>query len=161
MSSDSARRIRESIERSWAPFMALARKLEARLEEKTPAGWSAKEMLGTIAFWDEAAFGWITTGIRRQPLPDGWTFGSGYLPGDSWPRADEHNERESGWAKDRRVAEVLQRCDRAHEQLLRTIDTVTDEEAEKNPDYFRQLGEHYKDHKPELEALETGTGSQT
>jgi len=159
MTSESAHRIRDSIEGSWRPFRDLAESLRSRLEEKTPAGWTAKEMLGTIAFWDEAAFGWITLGIRQGQLLEGWTFGSGFDHSQGWPAADVHNAREAEWARGKTVDEVLQRCDDAHRQLLAIIATVTDEEAVKNPDYFPRLGGHYRDHLPELEALagEAGT----
>ena len=153
MTSESARRFHDDIQRSWQPLRELAESLRSRLEEKTPAGWTAKEMLGTIAFWDEAAFGWITLGIRQGQLLEGWTFGSGFDHSQGWPAADVHNAREAEWARSRTVDEVLERCGRAHEQLLAIIDTVTDEESEKNSDYFPQLGGHYRDHLPELQAL--------
>jgi hypothetical protein len=156
MTSDSARRIHNDIEASWRPFRDLAEQLRARLEDKTQAGWAAKEMLGTIAFWDEAAFGWITIGIRQGQLPAGWVFGSGFAPVDDWPAADVHNAREAAWARDKSTDEVLARCDSAHAALLEIIDTVNDEEAAANPNYFPQLGGHYRDHMPELEALAAG-----
>ncbi|HXH20589.1 MAG TPA: hypothetical protein VNN10_01075 [Dehalococcoidia bacterium] len=153
MTGEAARRIRDDIERSWRPFRDLAESLRPRLDENTPAGWTAKEMLSTIAFWDEAAVGWITIGLRGETLPDGWAFGSGYVPADSWPRDYEHNAREAEWARDRAVDEVLLRCDAAHAGLLEIIETVTDEEAAANAAYFPGLGGHYRDHMPELEAL--------
>jgi hypothetical protein len=156
MSSESARRIHDDIEHSWRPFRELAERLRPRLEEKTPAGWTAKEMLGTIAFWDEAAFGWITIGIRQGQLPDGWVFGSGFAPVAEWPADYVHNAREAAWAREKSTDEVLERCETAHAGLLAIIDTVTDEEASANPDYFPQLGAHYRDHLPELEALASG-----
>jgi hypothetical protein len=159
MTSESARRILERIEAAWSPLREAADKLgPGRLEQRTPAGWTAKEMLASVAFWDEAAFGWITVGLRQQELPSGWTFGSGYAPSDGWPRADEHNAREAEWAREKPASEVLERCDRAHEQLLAIVATVTDEEAAQHEDYFVRLGDHYVDHMPELQALASEAG---
>ena len=153
MVSSATKQLLAQVEEQWLPFRSLAGRLSGRLEETTPAGWTAKEMLGTVAFWDEAAFGWITLGIRESQLPDGWTFGSGFDHGQGWPSAEVHNAREAAWAKGKSSAEVLARVDAAHGQLLAILATVTEDEATKNADYFSQLGGHYADHRPELEAL--------
>jgi hypothetical protein len=152
--SEASRRIIEEVQRNWRPFRdAVDRLDESRLEEQTPAGWSAKEMLATVAFWDEAAPGWITMGIRGQPLPAGFKFGSGFESGPSWPPFDEHNSREAAWGAGHSAREVLQRLDDAHEKLLAMLATVTEVEEAANKDYFRGLAAHYPDHQPELEAL--------
>jgi hypothetical protein len=153
MPSSEKAQVLARVQKQWGPFRALAESLRARLEEETPAGWTAREMLGTVAFWDEAAFGWITLGIRGGELPAGWTFASGFDHGQGWPHADVHNAREAAWAKAKSTDEVLARLDAAHEQLLAILSTVGKEEATKNADYFSQLGGHYAGHRPELEAL--------
>ncbi len=112
-------------------------------------------MLAHVAFWDEAVLGVVVGMFRRDALPDGWTFGSGYLPaeGQSWPTADEHNAREAGWARRRSGREVLARFENAHEQLLAILATVTEQEASDHAGYFSGLGSHYAEHQPEIERL--------
>ncbi|HEY7270311.1 MAG TPA: DinB family protein [Dehalococcoidia bacterium] len=154
MSASGAQAIIERVQANWQPFRSAATALGPEgLERTTPAGWSAKAMLGTIGFWDEAAFGWITLGLRQKELPKGWAFGSGYVEEPIWPRAEVHNAREGAWGAAHPAADVLERCDRAHAQLLSLLETVTDEEAIRYRDYFDRLGLHYADHQPELEAL--------
>jgi hypothetical protein len=148
-----------SVQGTWEPFRRLAGELAERLNEPTLAGWTARGMLGTIAFWDEAAFGWITLGLRGGELPEGWAFGSGFEQGEGWPAADVHNAREAAWAALQPSSAVLARCDRAHRQLLGILSTVTGEEARAHAGYFAQLGSHYDDHMAELEALAAGAGT--
>src|SRR6187401_2524218 len=67
------------VEGNWQPFQAAAVQLgPAGLDRTTSAGWTAKELLAHAAFWDEAAVGAIIGMMRRQPMPPGWVFGSGY-----------------------------------------------------------------------------------
>ncbi len=157
MTSEGSRQILEAVDATWRPFRDAVRLLgPARFHEQTPAGWTAGEMLATIAFWDEAAYGWITRSIRQQQLPEGWTFASGFDHSQGWPGADIHNAREAAWGKSRSPEQILACCDKAHEQLLGILATVTDDEELANRDYFRQLGGHYADHQPELDALLAG-----
>ncbi len=154
--TDATQRVLGAVEAGWRPLRRAAAHLgEEGLEMTTTAGWTAKELLAHVAFWDEAVLGVVVGMFRGQALPDGWTFGSGYLPGEGedWPRADEHNAREAGWARRRSGSEVLARLDAAHEQLLVILSTVTEQEVSEHADYFDQLGAHYAEHQPELEAL--------
>ena len=83
MSGEGAKQVVDKVQAGWAPFREAVERLGAdRLSETTPAGWTAKEMLATVAFWDEAAPGWIVMGLRRQQMPDGFAFGSGFVPPD-------------------------------------------------------------------------------
>jgi len=104
---------------------------------------------------DEGVLGVVVGMFRRDALPDGWTFGSGYLPaeGQAWPAADEHNAREAAWARRRSGREVLARFESAHEQLLAILATVTEQEAADHAGYFSGLGAHYAEHQPEIERL--------
>ncbi len=148
--------ILREVQAAWLPMREAAGRLgEEALEVRTSAGWTAKEMLAHVAFWDEAVLGVVLGMFRQEALPDGWTFGSGYLPdeGEGWPPADVHNSREAAWARQRSGAEVLDRFDRAHEQLLAVLSTVTEQEALEHSDYFNSLPLHYLEHQPELEAL--------
>ena len=154
MSGIAAQRILAKIDAAWSRLRDATERLGSlRLEENTSAGWTAKAMLAHIAFWEEAAVGWVTVGIRKQQLRDGWRFGSGYVLQDDWPRADAHNAREAEWARARTPGEVMARWDRAYEQLLTSMGPVTDEEALEHKEYFGRIGDHYPEHLPELEAL--------
>lgn len=124
-----------------------------RLDEPTVAGWSVKEMLAHVAFWDEAVLPVVVTMFRGEKLPPDWAFGSGDLGvGEGgWPPADVHNAREAAWARSRTSAEVIARCDRAHAQLIALLETLRDEEVTDHFDYFSGLGSHYGEHLGELQ----------
>jgi hypothetical protein len=145
---DTANDILARVAAAWEPFWAAVTERRNAMDEKTPAGWSGKEMLAHIAFWDEAVVPVVVTMFRGASLPSGWAFGSGDLGLHSgqWPSADVHNARESAWARGRSAPEVLERCDRAHRQLVTLLHTVTDQEAVEHRDYFRTLGTHYQEH---------------
>lgn len=110
---ERAEAIRARLEVTWGPFRAA---VADRLDQPTPAGWTAKEMLAHVAFWDEAVVPVVVTMLRGQQLPPGSSFGSGDfgLAGDEWPVRDVHNAREAVWARSRPAAEVLERADRAY-----------------------------------------------
>src|SRR5687767_4903244 len=78
------------------------------LDRPTPAGWSAKEMLGHMGFWAEATEAVVEGMFRGKQLPEGWAFGSGYMHGEEdgpWPVSDVHNAREAEWARARPASE--------------------------------------------------------
>jgi hypothetical protein len=141
--------IREAVETEWAPFRTA---VADRLDEPTAAGWTAKEMLAHVAFWDEAVVPVVVTMFRGEELPAGWSFGSGDLglAGGAWPAPDVHNAREAAWARARTPAEVLARADGAHAGLVALIGSLSDDEVAARPDYFEDLGSHYREHLEEL-----------
>lgn len=154
MTGESAQRILAGVDASWRRLRDAADELGPDgLERLTPAGWMAKEMLAHVAFWEEAVIAVITLMYRNQELPQGWTFGSGYYPGDTWPAADVHNAREAAWARSRSSEELMERWAVAHQQLLATLATVTDAEAKEQTEYFGQIAKHLDEHLPELQAL--------
>jgi hypothetical protein len=154
MPGQRAQRVLDRIETAWRPLREAADRLgPGRLDEPTSAGWTAKEMLAHVAFWEEAVFGVVTGMFRGLEMPAGWAFGSGFVPGDEWPPAEVHNARESAWAREQTVHEVLARWDAAHEQLLAVVASVTDDEVAEHADYFERLGDHYEEHLPELLVL--------
>lgn len=158
---DEVRRIVEAVEAAWLPLRHAAGALaEAQLASTTQAGWTVKEMLAHVAFWDEAVTAVVVGMFRRQPLPDRWTFGSGFLPGDgeAWAPADVHNAREAAWARRRTSAEVLTRLDGAHADMVALLSTVAEQEASEHRDYFDRLPLHYVEHLPELEELRRSPG---
>lgn len=140
---------------AWNPLREAVNQLgSAGLGKLSVAGWTAKELLSHIAFWDEAAVGAIIGMMRRQSMPTGWGFGSGYVPqGGSWPTAEVHNAREAAWARGRLDSEVIERLDRAHAGFVDVLLTVTQEEIDQDDSYFARLGHHYREHLHELESL--------
>lgn len=144
--------IRAQVVATWAPFRSAVAELGDGMVRPTSSGWTAKEMIAHVAFWDEAVVPVVVTMFRGQDLPQGWTFGSGDLgPSDgSWPEADVHYAREAAWARTRSATEVIDRCDRAHTQLMRLIDTLTDDEVADHLQYFQDLGSHYCEHLLEI-----------
>jgi hypothetical protein len=160
VTSEAAPRILAKLEAAYLPFRRAVEGLgPERLEETTPAGWTAKEMLAHIAFWEEASHATITSMFRGEPLPDSWSFGSGYVPSDPWPRADEHNAREAAWARPRSAAEVIARWDTAHQNLVGTVASLTDSDVAAHKDYWGELDGRYTHHLPELESLLRRTAS--
>jgi len=122
------------------------------LDSPNPGGWTAKEMLAHVAFWDEAVVPVVVSMFRGEELPAGWAFGGGDLglSEGAWPDSDVHNAREATWARNRTSAEVIERCDRSHSQLVALLSTLTDDEVVRHLDYFVDLGNHYIEHLREL-----------
>ena len=128
------------------------------LDRVTPAGWTAKEMLGHMGFWTEATEPVVEGMFRGKQLPNGWAFGSGYMHGENdgpWPRADVHNAREAEWARGRSSAEVIERFDRAHAKSVELARSLSDDELQDDRfrDHFQEKAGHYDEHRAELEAL--------
>ena len=144
--------LRARVDSAWAPFRAAIAAMSDALDEPTGGGWTAKEMLAHIAFWDEAVVPVVVSMFRAEELPAGWAFGSGDLGlvEGAWPEADVHNAREATWARGRSATEVIERCDRAHRQLVALLATVTDDELVSHFEYFLDLGSHYVEHLHEL-----------
>src|SRR5205823_6956925 len=118
---------------SWRRFRgAVARLTPEQLESTTTAGWTAKEMIGHLAFWSEAAEGVIVGMFREQPMRDDFAFGSGYEPDptEPWPIADVHNAREAAWAKPRPASEVIARLDAGQARYVDLLESLTPEELE-------------------------------
>lgn len=147
--------ILEEVRQEWEPLrQAIDRIPPDRLDQSTPSGWTAKECIAHIAFWDEAAYGFILLTYFNQPLPEGWTFGSGWLPGDEpWPHFQVHNAREAAWARGQSSEAVLARLADAHEQLLGILPTLTDELVTKNRAHLTEVVQHYANHLAELEEV--------
>lgn len=144
--------LRARVDSAWAPFRAAIAAMSDALDEPTGGGWTGKEMLAHVAFWDEAVVPVVVSMFRNEELPAGWAFGSGDLGlvEGTWPEADVHKAREATWARGRSATEVIERCDRAHSQLVALLATVTDDEIVSHLEYFLDLGSHYVEHLHEL-----------
>jgi len=145
--------LRAVIEARWEPLSAAIKRLTPeRLKSPTTPEWSAKESIAHVAFWDEAAYGFMILTYFNQPLPDGWTFGSGWLPGDDpWPHFDVHNAREAAWAREQSTGDVIARFERAHEQLLSMLPNLTPELIHEKRGHLAEISQHYITHREELE----------
>lgn len=153
MRSAAALRLLDQLSEVWAPFSAAVAALgEGRLERRTSAGWTAKELLAHTAFWDETVEGVVTLRFRGQRLPVGFAFGSGFVPpAEGWPHFEVHNAREAVWGREHSAAEVMQRAQIAHERLVGVLATISDEEAATHAEYFDNITGHYREHLPEIE----------
>lgn len=161
MTGAGARRHLDLVEEGWSAFRAAVAELALdQLEHATPAGWTVKEMLAHIAFWEETVkpvfVGWFRGGTDESF--EGWYGGEdlGLTRDDPWPVSDVHNAREAAWARGHSGAEVLERLDRAHRQLVEVVGSLSDDEA----DHERYTGKiadatwrHYAQHLTELQAV--------
>ena len=161
MASEAASRQLETMEQGWSQFRGAVERLSCtELEQATPAGWSVKEMLAHIAFWEETVKPVFVGWFRGEPDDafEGWYGGDdlGLTRDDPWPVSDVHNAREAAWARSQPTADVLGRLDRAHRQLVEVVESLTEEEA-RNERYIEKLANaswrHYAAHLPELEAV--------
>jgi hypothetical protein len=143
---------------SWSSFRnAVDRLTPALFESPTTAGWTAKEMIGHLAFWCEAAEGVVVAMFRGEPLRPDFTFGSGYTPDPDapWPLVDVHNAREAAWARLRPASEVLARLDTAHARLVEILASLRPDEVadERYRTYVRGVATEFDAHLLELDAL--------
>lgn len=103
------------------------------LERPIGTGWTVKEMLAHLAFWEETSLPVIQSMYRGGPeIPVEQWYGGDDLelgPDDPWPDADTHNAREARWARSHSAADVLERLKQARQKLKSVIATVTDEES--------------------------------
>ncbi len=151
----------EAVESGWRQLRGAVDRLGPDgLERRTAAGWTVKEMIAHVAFWEETVDP-VVNGMYRggEVHLEDWYGGDdlGLAPGDPWPVSAVHNAREAAWARQRSAGEVLARWDRAHERLLAVVSTITDEEARQGQ-YLGKVGaatyEHYAEHLSEVEGLE-------
>lgn len=161
MAGEGASRQLDMVQAGWGPFRAAVEPLTFDgLDRVTPAGWTVKEMLAHIAFWEETVKPVFVGWFRGEPDEafEGWYGGDdlALTRNDPWPVADVHNAREAAWARRRQSAEVLARLDRAHRQLVEVVASLSQEEAD-NERYTEKIANatwrHYAKHLPELQAV--------
>jgi hypothetical protein len=145
----------QEIEAAYAPLRHAVEGLAADgLDRVTPAGWTVKEMVAHVAFWQEAVRPVVETMLREGDPPEGgYAFGSGYRPEGEWPDADTHNAREAAWARERPAEAVLDRLDRAHTDLLVVAASVSDDERLDHAGYFAGVVAHFREHLAELGSM--------
>ncbi len=161
MTTAGARRQLDAVDAGWSTFRAAVERLSPEgLERATPAGWTAKEMLAHIAFWEETVKPVVVGWFRGEPDEsfDGWYGGDdlGLTREDPWPVADVHNAREAAWARSRTAADAVARLDRAHHQLVEVVASLSEDEAN-NERYTEKIASatwrHYAKHLPEVETV--------
>lgn len=124
--------LEEKVEDGRRPFREeVARLPEDAFDEVTASGWTVKEILAHVAFWEETVAPFIQGMLRGRGWPDQaeWHGGGGFDGARGWPEADVHNAREAAWSRTRSAADVLARWDRAHDRCLAAVRDLTDEEA--------------------------------
>ena len=161
MTGTGATRQLDLVEEGWSAFRAAVADLALdQLEHVTPAGWTVKEMLAHIAFWEETVKPVFVGWFRGEPDDsfEDWYGGEnlGLTRDDPWPVSDVHNAREAAWARGQPGAEVLARLDRAHRQLVDVVGTLSEDEAN-NERYTEKIADatwrHYAQHLAELQAV--------
>lgn len=152
----TADELRARTAEAWAAFRSGID--ERHLDDATPAGWTAKEMVAHVAFWLETTPPFVTGSFRGRPEAFEHEFPSGYSPPDdgTWPAADVHNAREAAWARETDGRSVLARLDTAYDALATFLATVSDDEASTHAGYFADIAGHLDNHRrSELEPTDT------
>ena len=152
----AADRAQGQLESAWRPFEHAVQSLAGPgWARTTEAGWTVKEMLAHVAFWDEAAVPVITFMLRGQEIPKQDWFGSGFQPPEDrdWPPDYEHNAREAAWGREHSPEEVLTRLLGAHHAAVEAVAGISDEEAPQYASYLEDQANHYREHLAELHAV--------
>lgn len=147
---DATSRVTDAVDRLGA----------AGLERTTSSGWTAKELLAHLAFWEESHVPVVIAMFRGEAVPPGWEFGSGDIgvpEGAPWPPADVHNAREAAWARTQPASVVVGRWHRACAQAIELFRSFTPAETADERFMERLQPRHLEEHLPELLALLAGT----
>jgi len=113
-----------------------------RWDEKLPAGWTLKEMVGHLAYWESAIPAFVDSLRTGTPRESG---------GD----VDEQNARAAAEARGLSRDEVLCRWDDAHSEMLEVARNLSEAELEDVSFMQKFEGEtygHYPDHYADLAA---------
>ena len=135
-----------------------------RWDEKLPAGWTLKEMVGHLAYWESTVPAFVES--LRTGTPEEVAL---LVADDGGGDADEQNARAAAEARRLSRDEVLRRWDDAHTEVLEVARNLTDSElADDNliekfegdtyghyPNHYADLGAAIKD-KDDLLALVQG-----
>jgi hypothetical protein len=149
------------VEAGCRPFReTVARLSAADFHRYTRSGWTVKEMLAHVAFWEETAEPLVAS-FRGQPELEleAWYHGDveAYrrdVKGE-FPPAVVHNGREAAWARVRPPSEVVARWGAAHRKVLELIDGLSDGDLEDErivDELLACCSNHYAEHMAELPA---------
>lgn len=156
MESRTTEALLARVDAAWKPFRRAVADLEPdQLASSADSGWSIKEMLAHIAFWEETVLNRLPLLLGRQ-APDlaDWYGGEGLDLSEDWPHYDVHNRREASWANGHTIERVLSRLDTAHARLTSLLSTLSDEQVATQDIWEKVAGEtfeHYADHMADLE----------
>lgn len=146
-SAPNPRTPRELIERtdaSWQSWRAATDGIpDARMSEPVTGHWTAKDLIGHVAFWDDWVIGHCQRILAGQPEPDD----------DS--ALDALNQNQVKASATASVADQLRYRDEAHARLRQFLTTIRDDETQ-----FGRLVEalewetykHYDEHAAEVRA---------
>ena len=137
------------IEHVYVATRAVLEALPAeRWDEKLPAGWTLKEMVGHLAYWEDTVPPFIEslrTGAARESVGT----------------VDEQNANAAAAVKDLSVDEVLKRWQDAHARVTEIVRSLNDDELADGRIIEKLAGDtfdHYPDHFADLgAAIKTGT----
>lgn len=137
------------IEHGYLASRAVLEALPAeRWGETLPAGWTLKEMVGHLAYWEDTVPPFVEsgrTGVARE----------------SAGTVDEQNARAAASVKDLSRDEVLKRWQDAHARVTEMIRSLNDDELANERIIEKLAGDtfdHYPDHFADLgAAIKTGT----
>jgi DinB family protein/mycothiol maleylpyruvate isomerase-like protein len=113
-----------------------------RWDEKLPSGWTFKEMVGHLAYWESTIPAFVDA-LRTR------------VPRDGGDDADTLNARAAAEARGLSRDEVLRRWDDAHSEMLEVARNLSDAELE-DASFTRKFEEdthgHYPNHYADLSA---------
>ena len=119
-----------------------------RWDEALPAGWTLKEMVGHLAYWEGTVPPFVES--RRSGIAQ-----------PTSPNVDEQNAKAASVARGLSRDEVLGRWDAEHARVLALVRSLNDDELADDRILEKIAGdthEHYPDHFPDLDAsIKTGT----
>lgn len=113
-----------------------------RWDEKLPAGWTLKEMVGHLAYWGSSISAFVDSLRSGTPREDG-------------ADVDEQNARAAAEVRGLSREEVLRRWDHAHSAMLEVARNLSDAELE-DESFMEKFADetytHYPDHYGDLAA---------
>src|ERR1700716_3064599 len=122
-----------------------------RWDEKLPAGWTLKEVVGHFAYWESTIPAFIAA--LRTGTPQEVAL---LVADDGGGDADTLNARAAAEARGLSRDEVLRRWDGAHAEMLEVARTLSDVELE-DASFMRKFEEetfgHYPNHYADLAAV--------
>src|SRR5438309_17964 len=110
-------------------------------DDRLPSGWSLKEMVGHLAYWESTVPAFVDSLRRGTPREDG--------------DVDAQNARAAAEVRGLSLDEVLRRWDDAHAEMLEVARNLTDAELADDAFMKKFEGEtygHYPDHYGDLAA---------
>ncbi len=121
-----------------------------RWDEKLPAGWTLKEIVGHLAYWESTIPAFVADLRTRTPQEVALL-----VADDGGGDADELNARAAAVARGLSRDEVLRRWDDAHSEMLEVARNLSDAELD-DASFMRKFEEdtygHYPNHYADLSA---------